>query len=306
MIDYFNVSDNALYNQVFYTKGSTDWQIFQKPNYCRLVSIFCIGGGGGGGAGQQGAGSTSRRGGGGGGSAGYSLGIFSASQIPDTLFVQPAQGGSGGVGGATGSAGSSGGISYVSIAPNTTSINILVQSGASGGGGGTQGSSTGAGGSAGSVWAGSILNNLGLVTSVAGQVGSTGQVGSIPTAIAISSITTAGGGGGGYTTSVAYAGGNITGAGFVPTITGGTGFINSNGTDGDGGYMTYNPALNSPTRQPLVFTGGAGGGCSNNFIGGAGGNGAFGCGGGGGGAGVTSSAGNGGKGGDGIMIISCF
>ena len=67
MLDVFNVNDNSANNQVFYTKGITDWQIWTKPQGIRFVSIFCLGSGGGGGAGQAGAGSTTRRGGGGGG-----------------------------------------------------------------------------------------------------------------------------------------------------------------------------------------------------------------------------------------------
>ena len=49
MIDFFNLSDNNLDSQVFYTKG-TDFQIWQKPSYAKMVCILCIGGGSGGGA----------------------------------------------------------------------------------------------------------------------------------------------------------------------------------------------------------------------------------------------------------------
>ena len=93
---------------------------------------------------------------------------------------------------------------------------------------------------------------------------------------------------------------------FSPTISGGTGFVNANGNDGSGGFVSINPSINSSTTLPLFFTGGAGGGSSNNFTGGAGGAGGYGCGGGGGGAGVTNSAGRGGSGGDGIVIITCY
>ena len=61
MIDTFNLSNGDLNNQVFYTKGSSDWQIWQKPSSAKMVSILIIGGGGGGGAGQAGTGSTTRR-----------------------------------------------------------------------------------------------------------------------------------------------------------------------------------------------------------------------------------------------------
>ena len=67
MIDVFNILDGSPLNQVFYTKGSTDWQVWQKPNNAKMVSILCIGGGGGGGSGQARAGSSTGRGGGSGG-----------------------------------------------------------------------------------------------------------------------------------------------------------------------------------------------------------------------------------------------
>ena len=88
MIDFFNIPDNSLNSQVFYTKGSTDWQIWEKPANCKMVMILCMGGGGGGGGGQNGSPATTRRGGGGGGSAGLSTGFYSSVQIPDTLFLQ--------------------------------------------------------------------------------------------------------------------------------------------------------------------------------------------------------------------------
>ena len=83
MIDLFNLADNSQYNQVFYAKGTTDYQIFNKPANCKFINIFCLGSGAGGGGGQGGAVATARRGGGGGGSAGYSIGFFSANQLPD-------------------------------------------------------------------------------------------------------------------------------------------------------------------------------------------------------------------------------
>ena len=86
--DFFNLPDNAINTQVFYTKGSgTDFQIWTKPLNVKFVHILCIGSGGGGGGGQASSSGTARRGGAGGGSAGYSFGFFSASQIPDNLFL---------------------------------------------------------------------------------------------------------------------------------------------------------------------------------------------------------------------------
>ena len=89
MIDTFHLSNGDLNNQVFYTNGGgNSWQIWQKPSSTKMVSILVIGGGGGGGSGQSGTGSTTRRSGGGGGSSSVTIGMFSASQIPDTLYIQ--------------------------------------------------------------------------------------------------------------------------------------------------------------------------------------------------------------------------
>jgi hypothetical protein len=81
MIDVFNILDGSPLNQVFYTKGSTDWQVWQKPNNAKMVSILCIGGGGGGGSGQARAGSSTGRGGGSGGSSAVSIGLFSSNSM---------------------------------------------------------------------------------------------------------------------------------------------------------------------------------------------------------------------------------
>ena len=306
MMDVFHMMDSSEYNQVFYTKGSTDWHIWQKPNNCKMVSILCIGGGGGGGGGQVGTGSTTRTGGAGGGGAGYSLGIFTASNLPATLYLSI---GPGGMGGTNGGAGSSGTLSYVSMEPNTTAINILLQSGnaaAGGGGGGVSGTFVG---QAGTVWTGGIISDLGFESVSAGQAGTAGTSSVLPTAVTISNIITGGAGGGGYTTASSWsAGGSITGSGFVPTISGGFGANNGFGGNGSSGYKSLITNVNTQTRQPLFFTGGAGGGCSNNLGGGQGGNASFGSGGGGGGAGTTASnfSGRGGDGGDGLIIITCY
>lgn len=304
MIDVFNINDSSANNQVFYTKGNTDWQTWIKPQNAKFISIFCLGSGGGGGAGQAGTGGATRRGGAGGGSGGLSIGLYSATQLPDTLFVQVGAGGIGGSG-VTGTNGGSGAISYTSIQSNTTNINILMQSSLAAAGGGNSGLNSGTAGIAATAWTGAILNDLGLATSNAGQAGATGPAGTAGTNIAITLPITGGASGAGATTSI-FSGGNITGAGFIDTITGGTGNINLNGTDGSGGYTSFMPGLNSGVRQPTFFTGGAGGGSSNNVTGGAGGAGAYGCGGGGGGAGVTAQGGNGGRGGDGLVIITAW
>lgn len=305
MIDFFNIPNTPENYQVFYTKGSTDWQVWKKPANCKMVMIFCMGSGGGGGGGQAGTASTTRRGGGGGGSAGLSIGFFSATQIPDTLFLQVAPGGSSGIGGT----GGTGGTSTVSIVPdNQTGINILMQSSEAGfpAGGGGQGSVAGAGGSAARVWRGSILSDLGLFSAYAGQTGGTGQTNATPTAITQDGLTSSGPGGAGTNLSVVFDGGDITGSGFLPTIEGGTSSSSNPAGDGSGGFSSLQTTTGSSVRIPLIFTGGSSGGSSNSSSGGNGGNGAFGSGGGGGGVGVTSSAGNGGEGGGGLIIITCY
>jgi len=303
--DFFNIPDNSLNNQVFFCKGGTDFQVWSKPQNCKFVNIFCLGSGAGGGGGQGGAGATSRRGGGGGGSAGYSLGYFSASQLPDSLFLLVPQGGTGGIG-STSTNGSSGALSYVSIQPNITAINLLLVSGNAVPTAGNSGLNGGAGGTGGTVWTGGILNALGLATANAGQNGIAGLTTAIPTNLTITSIITGGGAGAGTNGATQQAGGNITGSGFINTISGGAGSSTGTAGDGSGGYIGNLPTANASARQPMFFTGGAGGGSSNTGTGGAGGNGAYGCGGAGGGAGVTSSGGNGGKGGDGLIIITSW
>ena len=306
MIDTFNLTNYESNSQVFYTKGTSDWQIWQKPNNAKIVSFLVIGGGGGGGSGQAGTGSTTRRGGGGGGSSSVTLGVFSASQLPDTLFVQVGSGGVGGSGGTGVTDGSGGTISYICVQPNTTAINVLLQSGNAAAGGGIRGASTGAGGTAGTAWTGGILSDLGLATSTIGQVGTGGATTAVPTNVTIAGITTGGAGGAGTNLGTVFSGGSINGSGFVPTILGGTGNVNANGNDGSGGFTSFNISLNTPNSNPLFFTGGGGAGSSNNNTGGTGGSGSYGSGGGGGGCGVTSNGGRGGRGGDGIVIITCI
>jgi hypothetical protein len=300
----FNLADYSTNIQTFYTKGSSnvgDFQIWTKPLNAKFVNIFCLGSGGGGGGGQGGAVATSRRGGGGGGAGGFSIGLFSASQLPDILYLLIPPGGTGGNGGATPSNGTAGAISYVTLDSDVAALNILMASGAAGAGGGNAGTLSGTAGAAGTAWAGSILNNLGLVTARAGQIGVTGQTTTTPApARTIANIVTGGAAGAGTNTSTAINGGDITGIGFINSVLGGTGNASTAGLDGSSGYSSLN------TRLPTFFTGGAGGGSSNSAAGGNGGYGSFGSGGGGGGAGVTSLSGRGGNGGDGLIIITAW
>ncbi len=303
MVDFFDISNGASNSQVFYTKGGSTFQVWNKPNNCKFVNIFCLGAGAGGGAGSVGLATAARRGGGGGGSAGYSTGLFAASQLPDTLYLLVGQGGAGGIGGATVGNGVSGMTSFVCVQPNSASLNILMRSGTvvavAGSGGGN-------GGSGETAWTGNILNQLGFATAAAGTAGANSAI-SVPGASIIPTTFVCGGASGGNTsTSAAFVGGNISGSGFLNSVSGG--FATQDATTAGAGSGGYQSSLldNTTKSQPMFFTGGAGGGASEAGTGGPGGNGAYGCGGGGGGAGLTASGGPGGRGGDGLVIITAW
>lgn len=307
-----HLPDNAIDTQVFYPNvGTNDWYAWQKPHNCKFVHIMCLGSGGGGGGAQGGATATARRGGGGGGSAAVVNALYQASFLPDTLYLQVSEGGAGGNGGASVTAGSAGGLSYVSIQPNTTAQNIILQNGSAAAGGGGAGTVAGAAGTAGTIWtlaAGNILLG-GLVVPVVGKIGGLGQTTPVPNDITISGLTTGGAPGAGMNGGTSQQGGDITGIGSIVTIAGGlAGGSATNTTPGGvgGSYMTLIPSNTNYVRQNLFFSGGSGGGSSDGGAGGAGGAGAYGSGGGGGGAGITSSGGAGGRGGDGLIIITCF
>jgi hypothetical protein len=111
---------------------------------------------------------------------------------------------------------------------------------------------------------------------------------------ALNALFVCGGAGGAGSTSADFAGGNITGAGVVTTISGGSAGANI-GRNGLSDFARF------------VFTGGSGAGSSNSVNPGARGGdaGGYGCGGGGGGAGVTVSGG-GGNGSPGLVVITVW
>ena len=304
---------NVTNRQVFTAGGSTsDWQVWNKPHNCRFVHIFCLGGGGGGGGGQGAGTATARRGGGGGGSAAYTNALFPATYLPDTLYLQVGPGGAGGSGGTSVTNGATGSISYVSIQPNTTPANILIQSGSVAARGGIAGATNpSTGGAAGTIWVEASTNILifGLIVPVAGQAGGTGTAPGAPTDITISGILTGGGAGAGTNGATSIKGANITGTGSVPTIVGGPAGGSSGSTVAGGAGSTfltcYPSAATTYSVENFFLAGGSGGGSSDGGSGGAGGNAIYGGGGGGGGAGITNGSGPGGKGGDGLIIITC-
>ena len=294
--DLPNTNNN---NSVFYYNGSI-WQTWYKPDNVKFIYIFMLGGGGGGAGGQSTAG-TARTGGGGGATSAITRGMFAANTLPDILYIQV---GSGGTGGAPASFGATGSLSYIGVQPNsTTASNIILASGSGGAGGGL---ASGTGGSAGSAFtqANGLLSYLGNISSTIGLGGSAGgaNTGAVGTSTGINQMVLPGAGGGGSSaTPVNGAGGNITGAGIIPTLSGGVAGGANKGADG---YMSMSPSINSTSSKMFfMLTGGAGGGANGAGIGGDGGLGMYGCGG-GGGAGATG--GSGGAGGPGIVMITTW
>ncbi len=321
MLDVFNIPNTNNTNvQVFYSAGADSWQTWQKPRNCKFIHITAIGSGGGGGGGRA-SNSTAAIGGGGGASSAVTIGLFPANLVSDTLFILIPSGGAAGASvssGNNGGNGGPGGISYVSVQPSTLAANVIIASStaaATGGSGGATGPGTAAGGTAGTAFNAigvGILSSLGIVNSIAGQNGALGQNTSAGDSITISRITSGGAGGGGVTTTLgANVGGSITGVGFIPTVTGGLSATAGNATSGSFGFVSLNPSSLVTSRSPFVTTGGAGGGGATNggagsFNAGSGGRGGYGSGGGGGGATYAGTSGAGGRGGDGLVIITCW
>jgi hypothetical protein len=305
-IDYFNINDSSLKNQVFYFigTGTTSWQTWIKPPNCKFVNFFLVGGGAGGQGGAINAAST-RSGGAGGGSAAFSYITVPAFTLPDILYIQVGGGGQGGASG--GSQGGVGGLSYVcSIPDTTTTYNILMKSGTAG-----AGTSTSATAGTIIVAADILLAEVGLISAYAGQAGGAGGSSSnAATNVTPSGKPFTGGAGGAGCSSVGTLGTSASVLGILdfPTISGGTNTSSAGATanPGNNGYATRENFIGPNFRTPMYFTGGAGGGAASSTtgIGGKGGDGAFGCGGGGGGAGGNSTAGVGGRGGDGFVIVT--
>ena len=296
MMDVFNIPNTNIINWVFTTNGTTNaWQTWQKPKNCKFVFMTVIGGGGGGGGGTSGVGN--RAGGGGGGSSAVSKGFYNADALPDILYIQVGPGGSPG---AANGNGGSGALSYVTVIPDTVTMNSILRSGAAAAGGGT---SLGVAGAAGTIFAqtSGLVGYLGLFQAIAGQIGATGVSATIGSSITLAGITSGGAGGGGASNASGFAGGSIIGIGRVPTLPGGTADSTENGSPG---YQPLIPNFNSSVNTDVFFTGGSGGAGGAIVNGTNGGPGAFGCGGAGGGAGAT--AGQGGRGGDGIVIITAW
>lgn len=278
------------------------FQTWQPDPDETMAYIICIGGGGSGAGGFTGAAGAIRGGGGGGGAAGQTRALIPLMFLPKTLYIQPGQGGAGV---AASTNGNSGNLSYVSVAPNVTAANIVVQSGAAKASNTVATAGTvaaaGAGGTAETI--STVLlcmqSQWGITQFLAGKVGA--AAGAVTGAAGLANtLFTAGcsnGGAGGASTSAAngeFAGGAQTGAGIYPTIVGGI----SGGNPGHGasGYGSQFEQI-----LPYGGAGGAAGGAALSVAGNGADGGFPGGGGGGGGGGVTG--GRGGKGGDGTVII---
>lgn len=287
--------------QVLFTGGGGTFATWNALPDETMAYFLVIGSGGGGAGGFTGAAGGVRGGGGGGGSGAIARGLIPLWSLPGTLYIQP---GTGGLGGAASSNGAVGQRSYVSIAPNTTAANIVMQSGAAAATAATAGSAAGsaAAGAAETISTVTlcIRANFGITQFIAGKVGAVGGVvgGAAGSANTLLTASQMNGGAGGGTTPAAntdFTGGAQTGAGIFPSIAGVTAGLSPE--NASGGY-SYNGIFSG-----VLGYGGVGGGTSGaSGVAARGGGGGFpGGGGGGGGGGVTGGAG--GRGGDGCVLI---
>ena len=313
MIDFLHLpkpqNGTVDYFPGFSSTNGGSWEVWNKPRGANFIKIITIAGGGGGGGGND------TNGGGGGASANYSTVMIPAIHLPDRLYVSSGVGGRGGAGASSGAAtsGSSGTNSHVSITSNI-SPHYLVCTSRPGGGGGATGTvaARSAVGAAPSVEALSScsLGSLGHFTSIVGQngvqggLGSTGEDG-FTRSYPITGLLLSGGAGGG--SGLGFFGGEITAPAsqtstytIFPTLPGGfPGSFGPGSLPGGDGLSGIN------NMELLLFTGGSGGATGDiGLPGGNGGDGGIGCG--GGGAGSGSPGGNGGNGGPGLVVISCW
>jgi len=269
MLDIFNIPGQQDNIKIFYARGTSDWQTWQKPRNCKFIWMMCIGAG----AGGQTTGTTAA--GFGGGSGAVTRALFPANVLPDTLYVQP---GAGVVANAN--------RSFVSVTPSSaTSMNLVCISGNS------AATVAGAGESIATAASANLLS-LGNFISIAGRTNpNTATI----TPLITTAFTCPGGNGGTVGISFGTNIGSIDlGTFTTPNISGGT-VINAGGIS-DSGTTFW---------KPFFSLGGAGGNSNNAGVGGRGGDGGIGSGGGGCGGGAAAGA-SGGKGGDGLVIIATF
>jgi hypothetical protein len=278
---------------IFYAAGNS-WQVWEKPDACNMIHIVVIGSGSGGGGGYQRILIDAGGGGGGGAAGGIFTTLIPAYTIPDKLYIQVGSGGTGGTNLATGS---SAGTTYIGLIPNTanTSANILISNTSAVGGG--AGSVTGGAAGATATWS-TPFNGWGkyvnVVASQAGQAGTTPSVD-----IERTGIVSGGASGAFAAASTQVAGRSVTSSYKQPSAV-----VYSQGQAVGVSGSAYNgPNLISPQPQ---FFGGAGGAAITTTDTVNGGDGAIGCGGGGAGVNLTGGSSTGGRGGDGLVIITCW
>lgn len=281
------------------------WKTWTKPRGKTMLHIMLVGAGGNGGTGVIGANSTAA-GGAGGQSGAITNIIVPLAFVPDTLFLSLA----GRKPTATANF-----ASIIAVAPVNTANNILVFAN-----GGLHGgnASAGTGGTVGTAAAIATAANMPLgwpfITSVcfASQVGAAGGAAVAAANLALpvtGAFVTGGTGGGGLPAAAATGtnGGNITGAGVFPTLSGGVGSATATlaADAGKGGFQ--------PIPKLGYLYGGTGAASTHGTATGAGltqgsgGDGAPGCGGGGmGGALTGSAAGVVGMGGAAFAILTCW
>lgn len=308
MLDFGNLPDSTNSDvQVFPGFASVaqgDWKMWHKPRGVSMLFAFMLGAGGSGGNGAVGATSTAGGGGGGGSGGGGSL-LIPAVLLPDVLYLCVGKGRIAG----------NGFQSYVCIAPNATTANIVLTCGVGNAASNAVAGAGGAGGGGGGamVIANMPLTVMGLFQSWVGSNGTAGGnavAGTAFTVTAGGTPSSPGTGGGGLpaANNAGTAGGAINGAGYITGLLGGTGgaVTPTSGSAGNDGVRPY-----KNLQWTLGGTGGGSGGVAaggaSGGAGGLGGNGAYGGGGGGGGGGFTGSAtATGGEGGDGLVIICAW
>ena len=263
----------------FYEKGSSDWQIWERPNDCNMIHIWALGAGGGGSSGTVSCGLSA--GGNGGASAGYVSLLIDMYIIPDIIYINV---GTGGVGGAAttvangvGNAGSNGGQTYVSMFPTTARNVALAITQA---GGGAPGNSSCGNQPGGGVVIGS---NYTTPNGIGNSYGGTGGLGWGSGSIGILSSMVGPGLSSNSSGLSATASTNFNQS-VTTTVAGNTSFVKA---------------------KAFQFIGGSGGSSTALIMGNAGGNGNFGCGG-GGGASSNLGGGAGGRGGGGMVIITAW
>ena len=308
MLDAFHIPSTTGNADVQFFTGDaqavgTGWKVWSKPRGKSMVNITLVGAGGNGGTGVVGANSTAA-GGAGGQSGATTIVEMPLALLPDQLFLSLA----GRKPTATANF-----ASLVAVAPENVATSIV----AFANGGLHGGNATGAtGGTVGTAAAVAASTNMCFgwmfaVQVLAAQVGTAGGATVAAANLALpttGSFVTGGTGGGGLPAAAATGtnGGNITGAGIIPTNQG-----------GQGSATATVPAEwgKSGVRVGKLgyFLGGTGGASTHGTATGAGlvqssgGNGALGCGGGGmGGALTGSTVGTVGFGGEAFCIITCW